>query len=58
MDSACKHGNEPLGSIKCWEVLKQLGRLFKKGSAPCSHVITLEYNGKDVHGVLSKSSKA
>jgi hypothetical protein len=30
------HGNEPSGSIKCWEVLEWLHnwRLLKKGSAP------------------------
>jgi hypothetical protein len=33
---SCEHGNEPSGSIKCWEVLEQLHnwQLFKKGSAP------------------------
>jgi hypothetical protein len=31
-----EHGNEPLSSIKCWEVLEWLHiwRLFKKGSVP------------------------
>jgi hypothetical protein len=31
-----EHGNEPSGSIKCWEVLEWLHnwRLLKKGSAP------------------------
>jgi hypothetical protein len=31
--SSCEHGNEPLGSIKWWEVLKYLSdwRLLKKG---------------------------
>jgi hypothetical protein len=30
------HGNEPPGSIKCWEVLEQLHnwKLLKKGSTP------------------------
>jgi hypothetical protein len=33
----CEHGNEPPGSIKCWEVLELLHnwQLLKKGSAPC-----------------------
>jgi hypothetical protein len=33
---ACEHSNEPLGSIKCWEVLEWLHnrQLLKKGSAP------------------------
>jgi hypothetical protein len=33
---SCEHGNEPSGSIKCWEVLQWLHnwRLLKKGSAP------------------------
>jgi hypothetical protein len=22
VEGSCKHGNEPLGSIKCWEVLE------------------------------------
>jgi hypothetical protein len=31
-----EHGNEPPGSIKCWEVLEQLHnwRLLRKGSDP------------------------
>jgi hypothetical protein len=31
-----QHGNEPSGSIKCWEVLEKLHnwRLLKKGRAP------------------------
>jgi hypothetical protein len=33
---SCEHGNEPSGSVKCWEVLEgpQNRRLLKKGSAP------------------------
>jgi hypothetical protein len=33
---SCEHGDEPSGSIKCWEVLEWLHnwRLLKKGSAP------------------------
>jgi hypothetical protein len=33
---SCEHGNEPSGSIKCWEFLEWLHswRLLKKGSAP------------------------
>jgi hypothetical protein len=36
MEDSCEHGNEPSGSIKCWEILEWLHnwRLFKKGSAP------------------------
>jgi hypothetical protein len=36
VEGSCEHGNEPLDSIKCWEVLEQLHnwRLFKKDSAP------------------------
>jgi hypothetical protein len=32
----CEHGNEPSGSIKCWEILERLQnwRLLKKDSAP------------------------
>jgi hypothetical protein len=32
----CEHGNEPPGSIKCWQVLDGLHnwRHLKKGSAP------------------------
>jgi hypothetical protein len=40
---SCEHGNEPTGSIKCWEVLEWLLNwwLLKKGSAPLSecHVV-------------------
>jgi hypothetical protein len=36
VEGFCEHGNEPPGSIKCWEVLEQLHswQLLKKGSAP------------------------
>jgi hypothetical protein len=32
----CEHGNEPSGSINCWEVVEWLHNLhlLKKGSAP------------------------
>jgi hypothetical protein len=31
----CEHGNEPSGTIKCWEVLEKLPikQILKKGSA-------------------------
>jgi hypothetical protein len=33
VEGSCEHGNEPLGSIKCWEILEQLSdwKLLKKG---------------------------
>jgi hypothetical protein len=33
VEGSCEHGIEPLGSIKCWEVLEGLHnwRLLKKG---------------------------
>jgi hypothetical protein len=36
LEGSCEHGDEPSGSIKCWEVLEWLHnwRLLKKGSAP------------------------
>jgi hypothetical protein len=36
VEGSYEHGNEPLGSIECWEVLELLHNwpLFKKGSAP------------------------
>jgi hypothetical protein len=33
VDGSCEHGNEPSGSVKCWEVLHDW-RLLKEGSAP------------------------
>jgi hypothetical protein len=24
VEASCEHGNEPLGSIKCWEFLEQI----------------------------------
>jgi hypothetical protein len=38
VESSCEDGNEPLGSIECWEILEQLSdlQLFKNGSASCS----------------------
>jgi hypothetical protein len=34
VEGSCEHGNEPSGSIKCWEVLEWLHncQLLKKGS--------------------------
>jgi hypothetical protein len=39
VEGSCEHGNEPSGSIECWEVLECLSdsRLPKKDSAPCSY---------------------
>jgi hypothetical protein len=36
LEGSCEHGDEPSGSIKCWEVLEWLHNwwLLKKGSAP------------------------
>jgi hypothetical protein len=36
VEGSCEHGNEPSGSIKCWEFLEWLHnwQLFRKGSAP------------------------
>jgi hypothetical protein len=36
LTGSCEQGNEPPGSIKCWEVLEWLNnwQLLKKGSAP------------------------
>jgi hypothetical protein len=33
VEGSCEHGNEPSGSIKCWEVLERLynWQLLKKG---------------------------
>jgi hypothetical protein len=38
VEGACKHGNEPSGSIKCLEILQWLSdwRLLMKDSAPWS----------------------
>jgi hypothetical protein len=36
VEGSCEHGDEPSGSLKCWEVLEWLHnwRLLRKGSAP------------------------
>jgi hypothetical protein len=36
VEGSCEHGNEPSGSIECWEFLEWLhnGQLLKKASAP------------------------
>jgi hypothetical protein len=41
VEDSCEHGNEPPGSIKCWEILEWLSdwRLLKKNSAPWSRSI-------------------
>jgi hypothetical protein len=38
VEGYCEHGNEPSGSIKCWEIFEQLSVwwLLKKDSAACS----------------------
>jgi hypothetical protein len=43
VEGPCEHGNEPSGSIKCWEILEWLcnWQLLKKGSAPWSQLIEL-----------------
>jgi hypothetical protein len=40
VEGSCEHGNEPLGSIKCLEILEYLSdwRPLRKGSAPWSYV--------------------
>jgi hypothetical protein len=36
VEGSCEHGDEPSGSLKCWEVPEWLHnwQLLKKGSAP------------------------
>jgi hypothetical protein len=36
VEGSCEHGDEPSGSLKCWEVPECLHNwdLLKKGSAP------------------------
>jgi hypothetical protein len=38
VEAPCEHSNEPLGSIKCWEILEYLcnWRLLKKALVPWS----------------------
>jgi hypothetical protein len=38
VEGSFENGNEPSGSIKCWEIVEWLRnwRLLKKGSAPWS----------------------
>jgi hypothetical protein len=38
VEGSCEHGNEPLDSIKCWEIPEYLHnlQLFKKGIAAWS----------------------
>jgi hypothetical protein len=38
VEGSCEHSNEPLGSIKCWEILEYLYNWWrlKNGSAPWS----------------------
>jgi hypothetical protein len=46
VEGSCEHGNEPPGSIKCWEVLEELHncKFFKKGKAPSSMSEYVCYN--------------
>jgi hypothetical protein len=36
VEDSCERGNEPSGSIKCWEIIEELNdlRLLKKGLTP------------------------
>jgi hypothetical protein len=45
VEGSCEHGNEPSGSIKCWEVLEWLHnwQLLKKGSALWVSNVVLAY---------------
>jgi hypothetical protein len=45
VEGSCEHGDEPSGSLKCWEILEQLHnwRLLKKGSAPQVSKIFLQF---------------
>jgi hypothetical protein len=36
VEGSCEHGNEPLGSIKCWEVLEWLHNWQLSGRAQLS----------------------
>jgi hypothetical protein len=38
VEGSCEHGNEPLGEIKCWEILEYLSDywVLKKASALCN----------------------
>jgi hypothetical protein len=47
VEGCCEHGNEPLGSIKCREILEWLHswRLLKKDSAPLVRVDTVSLKG-------------
>jgi hypothetical protein len=49
VEGPCEHGNEPSGSIKCWEILECLPnwRLLKKASAPWS---TLQWRSFHIKG--------
>jgi hypothetical protein len=46
VEGFCEHGNEPSGSINCWEILEWLGhgQRGKVGAAPRRCVFS--YNGK------------
>jgi hypothetical protein len=39
VEGSCEHGNEPSGTIECWEILEYVHnwRLLKKGSSPWSY---------------------
>jgi hypothetical protein len=59
VEGACEHGNEPSGSIKCWEILEYLRnwRLLKEGSAQWSWLVTFCFclvGGGEVSNFLIK----
>jgi hypothetical protein len=54
---ASEHGNELLGSIKCWEVSEQVHewRLFKKGSVPRVSVSSITIISNCYDGCISET---
>jgi hypothetical protein len=57
VEGSCEHGNEPSGSIKCWEILEQLNNCAASLERLCSmQLVTLIMDYKHVHVVLMNVS--
>jgi hypothetical protein len=54
VEGPCEHGNEPSGSIKCWDLFEWLNNwlLLKKGSAPRSQLTSLTLLGSNDKAIL------
>jgi hypothetical protein len=61
VEGSCEHGNEPVGSIKCWEILEWLHNWqpHKKDSAAWNQLVSylVSYTKFDKRNTVSGRSR-